>query len=225
MLIFFYYFAFVYFSLFCILFGSCGSEMSAQVKRYNDETEERRFDREEARLRREEREEARREEREEARLKREAIEDERRNLFQIAMIQALRGYFRYYNNGNLNEIITGNGLGDVGAGGGRVISGNLPQSNSISGIAEGSQSTTGTITVYDETANDDSEKFPTVVAIGDKEQFDKSLHEIIGVNKPLILIVDRKRVYDSKLIPDGKSYSMKYIVKEDRIKVYMESIE
>ena len=217
MLIFFYYFAFVYFSLFCILFGSCGSEMSAQVKRYNDETEERRFDREEARLRREEREEAR--------LKREAIEDERRNLFQIAMIQALRGYFRYYNNGNLNEIITGNGLGDVGAGGGRVISGNLPQSNSISGIAEGSQSTTGTITVYDETANDDSEKFPTVVAIGDKEQFDKSLHEIIGVNKPLILIVDRKRVYDSKLIPDGKSYSMKYIVKEDRIKVYMESIE
>ena len=70
--------------------------MSAQVKRYNDETEERRFDREEARLRREEREEVRREEREEARLKREAIEDERRNLFQIAMIQALRGYFRYY---------------------------------------------------------------------------------------------------------------------------------
>ena len=117
--------------------------MSAQVKRYNDETEERRFDREEARLRREEREEARREEREEARLKREAIEDEQCNLFQIAMIQALRGYFRYYNNGNLNEIITGNGLGDVGAGGGRVISGNLPQSNSISGIAEGSQSTTG----------------------------------------------------------------------------------
>ena len=73
-----------------------------------------------------------------------------------------------------------------------------------------------TITVYDETA---------VVAIGEKEQFDKSLHEIIGVNKPLILIVDRKRVYDSKLIPDGKSYSMKYIVKEDRIKVYMESME
>ena len=82
-----------------------------------------------------------------------------------------------------------------------------------------------TITVYDETEDDDSEKFPTVVAIGEKEQFDKSLHEIIGVNKPLILIVDRKRVYDSKLIPDGKSYSMKYIVKEDRIKVYMESME
>ena len=66
--------------------------MSAQVKRYNDETEEKKFDREEARLRREEREEARREEREEARLKREAMEDERRNLFQIAMTQALRGY-------------------------------------------------------------------------------------------------------------------------------------
>ena len=122
-------------------------------------------------------------------------------------------------------IITGNGLGDIGAGGGRTISGNLPQFNSTCGVAERSQSITGTITVYDETADDDSEKFPSVVAIGDREQFEKSLHEIIGVSKPLILIVDRKRVYDSRLIPDGKSYSMKYIIKEDRIKVYMESME